>query len=361
MNAEKISVKKLLGNSEILSLGTFQGQKSDTLIHDNKKFIVVFMPRSFSYFLFYIDLIIIVFVSFRIIKDHTSIIKPPIDNYCDWNSSTTVGSTSRDVVLLYATKLGKGLFLCIKSLRSTGSKCRIILFVPQTLQIVQSQLNLFDFYMVEIVKITPHKRKNVEVPHMDRYEHEMEWLSANINDVDRVLHTDSFDVFFQGDPFTSALNNETLTLALEPHQFRSCGWNLAWLRDCYGGDVLSKLHHSFILCSGSIGGSAKHYLALVKLMIDQPQWTSCWESSMDQPILNYLVWTGKLKEAGINYTFTGCNDGFFTMQWCVKNKNVLFNEHGQFVSLEDTVPVYVHQYNRYHDITNYLYEKCGIQ
>ena len=95
-------------------------------------------------------------------------------------------------------------------------------------------------------------------------------------------------------------------------------------------------------------------------MIQQPQWNSCWQSSMDQPILNYLVWNGNLKNEGINYTFTGCNDGFFTMQWCVKNRDVLFNEHGQIVSLEGTVPVYVHQYNRYHDITNYLFDKCGI-
>lgn len=308
----------------------------------------------------YFDLILAVFIGFKIITMHTSILKPVQYETCLWNSSTNVGSTDRDVVFLYATSIAKGLALCIKSLRSTGSRCRIILFMPIDTQIYQSQQSEFDSYNVTIVRVKTHIRRGKEVPHMDRYEHERDWLKKNIESVDRVFHTDAFDVFFQGDPFASSLTNDTLLLALEPHQFRSCGWNLAWMRECYGGEGVGKLNHNFILCSGSIGGSALHYLKLLDLMISQKEWESCWDSSKDQPILNYIIWTGIAAENGIKYKFTGCNDGFFTMQWCIKGKHINFNEHGQIVSLENTVPVYIHQYNRYPELTNHLYSSCGI-
>ena len=81
---------------------------------------------------------------------------------------------------------------------------------------------------------------------------------------------------------------------------------------------------------------------------------------MDQPILNYMIWSGKATKEGIKYKLTGCNEGFFTMQWCIKGKNILFNEHKQIVSIEGTVPAYIHQYNRYESLQNLLFEKCHI-
>ncbi|EAY13900.1 hypothetical protein TVAG_028530 [Trichomonas vaginalis G3] len=309
----------------------------------------------------YVNFAVIAFVLYKLLVNYTPIIPKTENLLCDWNSSTKVGGTKRDVVFLFATAFGKGLTLCIKSLRSTGSKCRIILFVPKSIYVPAEDIAGVLKYSVEIEYIDLHTRNKLQVPHMDRYEHELAWLNAHFKDVDRVLHTDAFDVFFQGDPFAESLKNDTLTLALEPHQFKSCGWNLAWLRDCYGATVLSQLNHRFILCSGSIGGSAYDYVKLLNLMTTSKEWITCWQSSMDQPILNYLVWTGALKENGIRYKITGCNEGFFTMQWCVKMREIRYNQYGQIISLEDTVPFYLHQYNRFPELQHLLYEKCGLE
>lgn len=309
----------------------------------------------------YLDFLALALGVFKLIMNTTVLFNKNENIYCNWNSSTIPGGTKRDVVFLYATNIGPGLHLAYKSLRSTGSKCRILLFVPEELKLTVREEKLFKIYDIEIIRIREHVRDNKAVPHMDRYEHEYDWLSENIDSVDRVFHTDAFDVFFQGDPFTDVLSNESLLLALEPHQFRSCGWNLAWLKECYGDTVLSQLSHHFILCSGSIGGSAEHYLKLLDLMITSNHWLKCWDASMDQPILNYLIWSGNAKKHGIEYQLTGCNGGFFTMQWCIKGKNILYNEHGQITSLENTVPVYIHQYNRYDQLQKELFAKCGIK
>jgi hypothetical protein len=214
---------------------------------------------------------------------------------------------------------------------------------------------------IEIIQHCDETNGRPFVPHMLRFEYEFAWLKAHSDSVDRVFHTDSFDVYFQGDPFASHISRTALKLVLEPHQIRSCGWNLAWVRACYGAPVLEELRHKFIICSGSIAGGLGPYLLLLELMINQSQWRKCWEESMDQPILNYLIWSGEASDVGIPYELTGCDEGFFTVQWCVLERNVRYNEHGQVISVMNRVPSYIHQYNRLQALSNHFYRSCHMK
>jgi hypothetical protein len=142
----------------------------------------------------------------------------------------------------------------------------------------------------------------------------------------------AFDVYFQGDPL-GYIPKDKLRFTVEPHIFSHDGWNLAWWTE------LSRLRqnapsftHTFIICSGSIGGGAGLYVTLLDLLVESPQWRPVWGHSMDQPMLNMIVWEGAASRAGIEYEFTGCDGGFFTVQWCALEQVVKFNEHGQIVS-----------------------------
>jgi hypothetical protein len=79
-------------------------------------------------------------------------------------------------------------------------------------------------------------------------------------------------------------------------------------------------------------------------MLNTREWRTCYNPSKDQPILNYLVWSGKAREARIKYRFIGCDGGLMTLQWCVVNKEVRFTQFGQVLSPSNTVPAYLHQY-----------------
>ncbi|OHS94259.1 hypothetical protein TRFO_39552 [Tritrichomonas foetus] len=315
-----------------------------------------------------VSILTIYFVSSRQLShsfEEKSLSQSPVqyDNkfFCTFNSSTKTSSTRRDVVLLFATGYASGLELCLKSLRSTGSQCTIVLFCSPDFHFtsyIERILTGLDIEVVRDCKET--KGRKIFVPHMIRFEFELDWLLKHRNSVDRVFHTDSFDVFFQGDPFAN-IQNDTLTFVVEPHQIRSCGWNLAWLRECYGDQIMNSMGHRFIVCSGSVAGSSEHYIKLLKLMIDQNEWRTCYQPSKDQPILNYLIWNGLVEKAGIKYKLTGCDGGFFTVQWCVIEHTPLFNQHGQLVSTMNTVPSYVHQYNRLKPLTNYLFDICKVK
>jgi hypothetical protein len=196
---------------------------------------------------------------------------------------------------------------------------------------------------------------------MLRYEYEYRWLKEHRHEVDRVLHSDSLDVFFQGDPFANEVTSDSLIFVVEPHQIRTCGWNLGWIYKCYGRTGLSEMKHRFIICSGSIAGGVGAYLSLIELMIGQPQWKTCWASSMDQPILNTLVWDGTVAKAGIKYQLVGCHSGFFTVQWCVIERAVRYNEHHQVMSTMNTVPSFVHQYDRVTELSLHFYRSCKVK
>lgn len=277
---------------------------------------------------------------------------------CVINISEYPKSTNRDVVFLYATSFAGGLVLTIKSLRTTQSNCRIVLFWGS--RFITTRVREFcNHFKVELIPNCFSTGSRKFVAHMIRYEYEMNWLRNHINEVDRVLHTDAYDVFFQGDPFSRHIHNDQLTFVVEPHCFRSCGWNLGWMQNCYGSEY-QRFYHNFIICSGSIGGSASQYLKLLEFMTSRNEWAKCWSESLDQAILNYLVWTGGVSNLGINYSFTGCDGGFLTVQWCAIEEKLRENEHNQIVSVQGTIPSYIHQYNRLPEYTNKFYRMCGI-
>lgn len=213
---------------------------------------------------------------------------------------------------------------------------------------------------IEVVKKCTHKINKDFAPHMSRYNCELDWLEENGDQLDRVLHTDAYDVFFQADPFDKLITKDDLIFVVEPHFIRGCGWNLEWFTSCFGKDVTEEFRDNFIICSGTIAGSVHHYIKLIRLMINQTQWETCYGPSKDQPIMNYVVWSGLADAAGIKYRLTGCDGGFMTIQWCVINFEVKYNKLGQILSPSNEVPFYLHQYPRISDLTSYLFDSCEI-
>jgi hypothetical protein len=265
-------------------------------------------------------------------------------------------SSPRDVILLYATGFHSGLELALRSLNATGCLARTVLFTSPGFRVTVRQSLLLDSLGVESVRdcgALPNQR--YLVPHMTRFRHEFEWLTAHADQVDRVLHSDAYDIYFQSDPFADVIRFDSLGFVIEPHFIRGCGWNLNWFQQCFG-TLAESFKDNFIICSGSIGGNAEYYRRLVGLMLNLSQWQSCYGDSKDQPILNYLVWSGAVRKAGIKYRFTGCDAGMMTMQWCTVNQVVRFNDKGQVLSPSNRVPAYLHQYPRIDGLTEILFK-----
>ena len=308
-------------------------------------------------------LVTAIYVSFQSFVQQTE-----NDNFhiCNSLPQKSKHSTKYDVVFFAATvSMLPPLKLAIRSLRSTGTQSRIILFTDINFNPSMYDAEFLKENNVELErKLIPSYENKTMVPHMERFVCEYEWLKEHLNKtrIRKILHSDAYDVFFQKDPFEEAIiPSDQLVFVIEPHPIRSCGWNLNWFLKCFGERELQTYKNEFILCSGTIAGNATEYFSLLKIMINLPEWEKCYGESMDQPILNRLVWSGRLKSKKVNYRFTGCNGGFLTVQWCVINQSVNINDKGQILSPSGQPPAYIHQYNRIDKLEKYLYKSCQMR
>jgi hypothetical protein len=142
------------------------------------------------------------------------------------------------------------------------------------------------------------------------------WLKQNVHELDRVMHSDSYDVFFQADPFQDLVPHDRLLLVVEDFAIYMCDWNSLWICECYGNDTWHEIRMHNIICTGIICGNADAYLRILKVMIKRPEWKHCWMPSKDQPIFNNLLWTGVFEYHGFRFNYTNYFNGIFTMHWC---------------------------------------------
>jgi hypothetical protein len=298
-----------------------------------------------------------IFVFFPILYSYAQ--SPIFPSHCLFNFTTRALGSKRDVLFLYTTHWHPGVELAVRSFRSVCFLCRIVVFVSPTFVMNDRQTVLFKNLDVEIISNCGNLNGRPLIPHMFRYECIREYMDDH-TDIQRVFHCDAHDVFFQGNPFSAGLPSNQISFVVEPHCIRTCGWNLAWITQCYGmrGNALS---NRFIVCSGSIGGSAREFRKLIDLMISQPEWKRCWDVSLDQPILNYLLWSGEIDKHGIRYVIGGCDSGFYTIQWCTLERQIKMNQDNVVVSRTGNPPFFLHQYNRVDKFDQYLFGKCFVR
>jgi hypothetical protein len=252
---------------------------------------------------------------------------------CVMNLSGPVSSSRRDVIMFYASHFKPGLVVTLASLVSTGTKCRIVLFVPRSFQPDTRFRSVVSKYKIELMENCSATRGRRLVGHMLRYEYERAWLDKHLHEIDRVIHSDSYDVFFQGDPFQeTVVPRDRLVLVKEELLILGCDWNSNWLKACYGNDTWHIIKENPVICTGFMSGNAAEYLRLIKFMMDRPDWDRCWDNSKDQPIFNYLHWMGILAAQEFTFEYTDCFHGVYTMHWCLQDRPIKFNYKGLFIT-----------------------------
>jgi hypothetical protein len=245
---------------------------------------------------------------------------------CSMNLSGPVSSSRRDVIMFYASHFKPGLVVTLASLVSTGTKCRIVLFVSREFEPDARFQSLVSKYKIELIENCSATWGRRLVGHMLRYEYERAWLDRHLHEIDRVIHSDSYDVFFQGDPFQeTVVPRDRLVLVKEELLIFGCDWNSNWLKACYGNDTWHLIKANNVICTGFISGNAAEYLRLIKFMMKRPEWDRCWGNSNDQPIFNYLHWMGILAAQEFTFQYTDCFHGVYTMHWCLVDNPIKFN------------------------------------
>lgn len=204
--------------------------------------------------------------------------------------------------------------------------------------------------------------------HNSRYIKFLEFLSDH-TEYKNIFLTDTKDVIFQSDPFEN-LDGEFLYFFQEDAGVRILddqSHNAGWLVKAYGPEVLDRIGHYNIICSGTMIGSYGKILKLlesikrefVKIKTERPDSFS--NVILDQAVVNYL---SRLDESIVNDSVVKINGdmvatlGIPTSSAFNHTDQVLIN--GYTIMVNGLVPRLIHQYDRNEILRNLYHERYKL-
>lgn len=313
--------------------------------------------------------------------------KPNLCPPCNFTPLYPPTSSRRDVVLAASLNSIEKAEIFVRTLRMTGSLCRIILFIDKNQKLSPHNFHFFSSCQVELVMVNNSNNSIlISGSKMTRYYYYHQWLSKHIKEVDRVLHSDTFDVFFQSDPFSNEMlpmteeeeinekenlhlsikinrqhktflsqkvdrkieRKNILYVSVEPVSLGSSIYTGIWFSKCYGASYFGQYNNYPVSCSGVTMGYSKTFLNYLNIMFEKANWRQCFGDSLDQAHHNFVLYHNDIQNAGIEVRPLDCNSEILTMHFCCKYAKCHLNNITNifYGNNSNKAPIIVHQYNR---------------
>lgn len=266
-------------------------------------------------------------------------------------------STQDDLIIAGIFGGGSRVMPFLRTLRSVGSRASVVLLTNLTKD--DKSIESFNDCDAELFHVEVNESMMGLYPHSLRYIGAHQYLTTTTRKFNRIFHTDSFDVFFQKDPFTSDIKKDYLYFVLEEPLIKDSTWNTGWMERAYGKEVAAQMGNYTVSCSGTvIGGADQFRIYLDTLLGHQPFWNNG-RHSLDQAYHNYLLHTGTFERNGIHPKYLGCNSSILTMHYCSRHKERI--KYGRVFSPDGlTMPSVVHQYNLFSASSKLLKDLCDL-
>jgi len=183
------------------------------------------------------------------------------------------------------------------------------------------------------------------------------YLRAMGHRYERVLLTDTRDVFFQADPFASA-PGEDLVFFEESHPISHGGLNSVWMICHLGRETLARLSSKMTICSGTVLGKPKAISFYLERFITLMRTADCLSSSTgDQAIHNAVVYEG-LEDFPFSIRIAQNGTGpVYTLSRYLQASQIRQSNEGQVLDENGRVVPILHQYDRHPAISQALLKK----
>jgi len=279
---------------------------------------------------------------------------------CDFSpSNENANSSPRDVVMTMAMKKLTNIGPFLKTLRTTGSKAKVVIFTDySTLEDYNDDVKeLINNCSVIFVDVGPPVKK-LDYNQVSMYRNilTIDYLAANEPAIDRVIMLDLYDSIIQTDPFTPEIRKDTLYLNKEGFYLKDNYFNMNWLRDVPWINITHVSQHE-TLCTGLIWGGAYQVSLLYKSYLSV---FDAWELkcyTADQGFLNSVIYGGVIDKYTKNYKLVDAGAGYETI-------GTLF-EHYRYTKLGDyhhpktnVISKIIHQYDRDDALKRIIKKTC---
>ena len=219
----------------------------------------------------------------------------PLCNFTVRNKNLS-NSTPRDLLLVSSVGTIRNVVPLMRTLRTTGSKCSVVLLTDDQAYIDPISLRIVTECGLQIIRCG-----NMELPKIGEdsykwsaysyiYYYLRAFLSQNIDKFDRVIICDLFDVVFQGDPFNTQVTYDYINAIDEGVYLKDSEYNIRWIHYAGPVELTQEDLDTPYICSGYFSGSAKNMLHLLDVFCEYVDFAT---NTPDQGIFNYLFIKGK--------------------------------------------------------------------
>lgn len=285
---------------------------------------------------------------------------------CNYNvRNYNPDSTAKDIVISSMVKHCYNLIPCLRSLRTTGSKCGMIVLADKsvlnniTREFAQLVLDC-GCKLICIGEIRQDKRMQL---FMVRNVAIYDLLRARSHFFDRIIIIDLFDTIFQGDPFSKLYDNNCLTFSQETAFVRGSHFQGALI--LVGNETAKQkiLMKPMINC-GTISGKYKFIIIFLQLWInlsrsiDRRSFQRLVKTQYaDQTLVNVLVRCNILQDHGVPVRLYTYQDQQVVLHKIFKLK--LDFRIGEFKGNESKYyPSLIHLYDRSQSFCRSVIEAC---
>lgn len=227
--------------------------------------------------------------------------KCPLCNFKQFNKLNN--SNPRDFIFCFAFGTTKNILPFIRSLRTTGSKASVAIFLDDK---AYNSINQATFLTAKDCGMQFYNLGNLGIlkkPEIMSLPYFLSYyiIHQNFRNIDRLIIMDLFDSAFQADPFTTYLNQSFLHLSPEFKKLKSSRINRKWI-------VLAGMLSHFpsawknneVICAGYLGGTVSNMFRFICEFVKCKGIVEGWKkNNIDQGTFNYLYLSGDLKNAGI--------------------------------------------------------------
>lgn len=286
------------------------------------------------------------------------------------NGSHLPNSSIRDAIFLLGINKLTNLLPIVKTLRTTGSRCRIFLFTDD--KTLSKYKKLHKFYQtlencgLEFVNLGNMDSSDLFFICLLKYNIYKSFLIQYHQFFDRIIFMDLYDSIIQHDPFTTEFGN-SLYLSDEGYIIRDNSFNLYYVED--GFKKLTKFNftnfqkqlviNGSILNGGLQQGSIFDLIKLCSIMEESGNIRERVVYTLDQSFLNIIVYSGYLSKKMNFKILPKGNDlsstiGLYVQEMMKDKVTIVFGN----ISRDGKIPAILHQYDRYYKIKDELRRVC---
>jgi hypothetical protein len=234
---------------------------------------------------------------------------PPPPFRCSSSLAPKTVSTRRDLIWTIVLKFDRWFDLALLSIRMCGCRARIVLLTETDV--------IFESHFARVLEMTETEvwRKPVEQLPIGRLRFHgiVGFLNGHRSEFDYVLMCNAQNAFFHRDPFEILSVENAMVFVGQGELQEESSPHSMWLYECYDDDQMELIKQKEVICSETVFGPSEQFLMFAELVLSEWPGPSC---SWDQPIVNYLLYTGAFEKIGIQTKSYGCDGPVLTVASC---------------------------------------------